>query len=365
LKLDVKHEVTMIKVLIVDDSKLARLVLMKVLTADPEIRVIGTAANGEEALRFLEKPPRGEIPDVVTMDMMMPGMDGFEATRKIMETHPLPIVITTSSYKPQEVEKMFRAIEAGAVTILEKPGAVAHREFAAACKEFSDTVKVMAGVKVVRRWPRDKKKTPRPAATPIIHSNHSVLAMGASTGGTGAFQQILTQLPGELPAPIMMVQHIAGEFIPGMIQWLEKTTGFPVHLARAGEKIQAGHVYIAPDDFHMGVMPGGDIELSRSEKEEGVRPSVSYLFRSVARVYGKKAIGVLLTGMGRDGGQGLKVLRDAGALTIAQDESTSTVFGMPAEAIKLGGAQYILPLKEIPIRIQQGLGLEPRPDNSE
>lgn len=355
----------MINVLIVDDSKLARLVLRKILTADPEIRVIGTVENGEEALRFLAEPPQGQKPDVVTMDMMMPGMDGFEATRKIMETHPLPIVITTSSYKPQEVEKTFRAIEVGAVTILEKPGAVAHRDFENACKEFRNTIKVMAGVKVVRHWPRDKKKTPRPAAAPIIHSDHTVLAIGASTGGTAAFQQILNLLPDDLPAPIMMVQHISGEFIAGMNQWLEKTTGFPVHLARAGEKMRAGHVYIAPDDFHMGVMPGGVIELSRAEKEEGVRPSASYLFRSVARVYGKNAIGVLLTGMGRDGGQGLKALRDAGALTIAQDESTSTVFGMPAEAIKLGGAQYILPLKEIPIRIQRGLGLEPRPDNIE
>lgn len=355
----------MINVLIVDDSKLARLVLQKILTADPEIQVIGTAANGEEALRFLAEPPQGQKPDVVTMDMMMPGMDGFEVTRKIMETHPLPIVITTSSYKPQEVEKTFKAIEAGAVTILEKPGAVMHREFENASKEFRDTVKVMAGVKVVRRWPRHSRKTPQPGATAIVRSANTIVAIGGSTGGTAALQQILTLLPGDLPAPIMVVQHISGDFIAGMNQWLEKTTGFPVHLALQGQEMQPGHVYVAPDDFHMGVMPGGFIELSREEKEDGVRPSVSYLFRSAARVYGKNAIGVLLTGMGRDGGQGLKTMHDAGAVTIAQDESTSIVFGMPAEAIKLGGAQYVLPLKEIPLKIQRQLGIEPGPENAE
>jgi two-component system chemotaxis response regulator CheB len=218
----------------------------------------------------------------------------------------------------------------------------------------------MAGVKVIRRWPREKMQSVPPPSRPEIDSapDIRILVMGASTGGPVAFQQILYMLPKKLSIPIMMIQHIGGEFIRGMIQWLEKATGSPIHLAHDGQHMLPGHVYMAPDNLHMGVKKGEIIELSLAEPEEGLRPSVSYLFRSAAVTYGKHAVGVLLTGMGRDGGQGLKAMKDAGAPTIAQDESTSMVFGMPAEAIKLGGAQYILPLKEIPGKILQILGPE-------
>lgn len=357
----------MINVLIVDDSEFARRLLRKVLGNDPEIRVVGVVSDGNEAIRFLENPPPEQKPDVVTMDIIMPGMDGFDVTRKIMETHPLPIVIVTSSYNINDVEKTFRAMEAGAVTILQKPGRMANDDLKRVCKELTETVKLMAGVKVVRIWPREKKKIPAAvtssAASAVHPNNFRVLAMGASTGGTVALQYILLSLPREIPVPVMVVQHIGGEFIAGMASWLEKTTNFPVHLAQSGQKMQPGHVYLAPNDFHLGVHPGDIIKLSHSEIEEGLRPSVTYLFRSVSQVYKEKAIGVLLTGMGKDGALGLKAMRDAGAVTIAQDKSTSAVFGMPAEAIKLGAAQYILPLPEIPIKIHQVMAIAPPPDD--
>lgn len=352
----------MIKVLIVDDSPVARMTLQEILSEDPEIQVVGTVSNGKEALRYFEIFQTK--PDVVTMDVIMPEMDGFEATRKIMETHPLPIVIITSSYKPDEVEKTFQAMEAGAVTILEKPGGISRQESQESFEKLRKTIKVMAGVKVVRRWPRKKEQSPPTATPPEIPTTAPaaadirILVMGASTGGPIAFQQVLSMLPTDLPVPIMIIQHIGTEFIEGMIQWLQKTTGLPIHLAQNGQHMLPGHVYMAPDNLHMGVKKGEIIELSLSEPEEGLRPSVSYLFRSAAATYGKHAVGVLLTGMGRDGGQGLKAMKDAGAHTIAQDESTSMVFGMPAEAIKLGGAQYIFPLRKIPRKILRILGAE-------
>lgn len=348
----------MVKVLIVDDSHVAQMTLREILSEDPEIQVVGTVSSGKEALRFFKSLETK--PDVVIMDMIMPEMTGFQATRKIMETSPLPIVIVTSSYKPQEVEKTFQAIEAGAVAILEKPGSISRQESRESFETLRKTIKVMAGVKVVRRWPRKKMEPVPPPSRPGIDTGTDIriLVMGASTGGPIAFQQVLSMLPADLPVPIMMVQHIGAEFIEGMIQWLQKTTGLPIHLAQNGQYMLPGHVYIAPDNIHMGVKKREIIELALSEPDEGLRPSVSYLFRSAAATYGKHAVGVLLTGMGRDGAEGLKTMKDAGAPTIAQDESTSIVFGMPAEAIKRGGAQYILPLKEIPGKILQILGSE-------
>lgn len=349
-----------VNVLIVDDSTVARMTLREIMADDPLFRVVGDVPDGKQALRFLQDP-KNPRPDVVTMDIMMPEMDGFETTRKIMETDPIPIVIITSSYKPEEVEKTFRAMEAGAVTILEKPGSIVGKEFQANAEMLRQTVKLMAGVKVVRRWPVKKPvETPLPSFISPSSTDIRVVVMGASTGGPKAIQEILAVLPPDFPVAILIVQHIGGDFIDGMIQWLGKSTPLPLHLARDGQEIRPGSVYLAPDDFHMGLRNGGIIELSRTGLEDGVRPSVTYLFRSTARTYGKNAVGVLLTGMGRDGAGGLKIMRDAGARTIAQDESTSIVFGMPAEAVKLGGAEYVLPLKDIPAKIIKILGIIPR-----
>jgi two-component system chemotaxis response regulator CheB len=349
-----------VNVLIVDDSTMARMALREIMKDDPTLKVVGEVPDGKQALQYLQDAnnPR---PHVITMDVMMPEMDGFETTRKIMETDPIPIVIITSSYQLDAVEKTFRAMEAGAVTILEKPGSINGENFQTNAEKLRETVKLMAGVKVVHRWPIKKSiETPLRSVTSSSSTDIRVVVIGASTGGPKAIHEILAALPREFPIPILIVLHIGGDFIDGLIQWLGKSIALPIHLARHEEEISPGSVYLAPDNLHMGLNTGGRIELSRADPDEGLRPSVSYLFRSTVRIYGQHAIGVLLTGMGRDGAAGLKLMRDSGARTIVQDESTSIVFGMPAEAIRLGGAEFILPLKEIPAKILEILGVIPR-----
>ncbi len=353
----------MINVLIVDDSPVARMTLEAILTEDPEFQVTGCVHNGRAALEFVRQSP----PDVITMDVMMPDMNGFEATRAIMETRPVPIVIITSSYKPDEVEKTFKAMEAGAVTILAKPGSITGDEFGAAAANIRRTVKLMSGVKVVRRWPRTRTAPPPPAVPAVPPfpkagtwdtGNHiRLIAMGASTGGPVAIKEILSKLPPELPVPIALVQHISGEFIDGLIRWLRGAAPFSFHLAREGVIMAPGHVYIAPGNLHMEVDAGLTIHLTGGPPEEGARPSVSHLFRSAAQTLGAQAMGILLTGMGKDGAPGLKALRDAGAHTIAQDRDSCTVYGMPGEAVAIGAARFVFPLLNIPGKITRLLGL--------
>lgn len=348
----------MIKVLIVDDSQVARMTISEILEYDPEIEVIGTASNGLEALAFLEK----ESPDVITMDVIMPEMNGFETTRRIMELRPKPIVIVTSSYKTEEVEKTFEAMEAGAVTILEKPAGISNDEYEKNSQNLRDTVKLMAGVKVVRRWPRNQQRAvKKPGIVDFSTSavKRKIVAIGASTGGPMALQEILSQFPADFPVPVVIVQHIGGEFIDGMLYWLEKSLSIPITVARDGELLESRHAYIAPDGRHMEITAGRMIRLVQGPTENGSCPSVSFLFRSVARTYGDEAFGVILTGMGRDGADGLKEMKNMGAVTIAQDEQSCIVYGMPGAAVQVGAVQYVLPLKEISYKIINLLGVTP------
>ncbi|MCP4221670.1 MAG: chemotaxis-specific protein-glutamate methyltransferase CheB [bacterium] len=343
-----------IKILVVDDSPVAREILWEILGDDPELEIIGSVGDGAQALAFMEN---NEIkPDVIAMDVMMPGMNGFEATRKIMESRPTPIVMITASYDSDDVNKTFQALEAGAVTILRKPGSVAAEVFEKEGEAIRDLLKVMAGVSVIRRWPEKKRNPARqPAATvssdPIFgesRDNIRLIAIGTSTGGPMAIKGFISRLPRPFPVPIVIVQHIDGEFLGGMMRWLENATGFPFEQPRDGQLLEPDTVYIASDDVHIGIDADDTVRLSHAPPEEGLRPSVNHLFRSVAYSYGNKAVGILLTGMGRDGGLGMKEMFDFGAVTIAQDEQSSVVFGMPAEAIKLGAAQHVLPLDDIP-----------------
>lgn len=336
----------MIKVLIVEDSIVAQELLVHILSSDPEIHIIGTARNGEEALKFLKT----NRPDVITMDINMPRMDGFEATRRIMETQPVPIVVVTASWDPKEVATSFRAIEAGAVASLKKPPGIWHPDHENEARELVRTVKLMSEVKVVKRSPRIQRPkaefappAPIELEVPKKSSEIRLVAIGVSTGGPPVLQKILSKLPKSFPVPILIVQHIAKGFLPGMAVWLEKTTGLPFHIPVHGEYLFPGHVYLAPETLHMGVVNGGRVVLSDDSPENGTRPSISYLFRSVVKVYGQNAVGVLLTGMGRDGAEELKLMKEKGAVTIVQDKESSVVFGMPAEAIKLDAPLYVLP----------------------
>ncbi len=327
-----------IRVLVAEDSAVTREYLVHLLTQDPGVVVVGTARDGQQAVEqaTLLKP------DIILMDVHMPKMNGYEATREIMARVPTPIVVASASFGPADVAKSFAALEAGALTILAKPPAFDDPGHAATVRALIDTLKLMAEVKVVRRWPRRASTTSLPVPPAANHRVVRVVAVGASTGGPPVVAKILQSLPDDLPVPILLTQHITPGFVAGLAEWLRQQTHFTTQLATAGERVCPRTVYIAPDGCHMGITAKGQIVLTTDPVENGFCPSVSYLFRSVAEAYGPAAVGVLLTGMGRDGASGLQQLRQAGGLTLVQDEESSAVFGMPAEAIRLGAAQYTL-----------------------
>jgi len=340
----------MINVLIVDDSAVVRQHLKDVLESDKDIRVMGTAKDGEEAVRFVQE----KKPDVITMDINMPNMNGFEATRKIMETNPVPIVIVTASYDRSDVEKSFHSMEAGALAIIEKPFGKGHPHSKETQNDLVQTVKLMSEVKVVRRWKRERERQSEAIDKKVSDKGLKkrdkkikIVAIGASTGGPPIIQTILSGLKKGYPAPILVVQHISKGFLEGLVEWLRQSTGLPVHIAKHGEELLPGHIYFARDDYHLGVDKDGRLRLSREEIENGLRPSVSYLFRSIINSFDGEAVGILLTGMGKDGAMEMKMMKDNGAVTIAQDRESSVVYGMPGEAVRLDGATYVLSPEEI------------------
>lgn len=336
----------MIRVLIVDDSASVRMSLERIFSADPAFEVAGQARDGVEAIAAVERL----APDVVTMDIYMPRMNGLDATRRIMERRPTPIVIVSGNLDPEEVVSSFRAMEAGALAAVAKPRGPGHPEHEADIAMLLSRVKLMAEVKVVKRWPRSAKGMPPPLSQAFglpAPASLRIVAIGASTGGPVAINTILSGLPPGFPIPVLIVQHMATGFIRGFAEWLSITSRLPVHVASQGERILPGHAYIAPDGFHMLAAAGGRIALSGDLPENGQRPSVSTLFRSVACVYGGNAAGILLTGMGDDGARELKLMKDRGAVTIAQDRESSVIFGMPGEAAKLDAAGLVLPPERI------------------
>jgi two-component system, chemotaxis family, protein-glutamate methylesterase/glutaminase len=339
----------MIKVLIVDDSAVARELIKHILSSDPAIEIIGTAANGLEAIDFIQR----EKPDVVTMDVIMPKMDGYEATRHIMQTNPVPIVIVSASELPEEVDKTWRALEVGAVAQLMKPTFFDAGDPGDTTHKLIQTVKLMSEVRVVRRW-RRAEPAAQPAARSAVASpagalpqDIKVVAIGASTGGPPVLQKIFSVLPADFPVPILLVQHISPGFAAGFVEWLNRSSALHVKLAEHNEPALAGRVYVAPDGMQMGIASSGKISVTKDEMENNLRPSVSFLFRSVANAWGRQGLGILLTGMGRDGAEELKLMRDKGAVTIAQDQESCIVFGMPGEAVKLGAAKFTLPPEKI------------------
>ncbi len=341
-----------INVLVADDSRVTRMLLVYLLQADPQIRVIGAVNDGQAALDFA----RANKPDVIVMDIHMPNLDGFEATRLIMETQPVPIIICSATTDTKEVVITFRMMEAGALACVQKPVAREHVDFERLAANLLETVKLMSEVRLrymaaVRcppgTPPRLVELTPRLVEVTPASPRIALVGIGASTGGPPVLQTILSSLARDFSGALLIVQHVARGFLPGMVEWLNQTTGLPVHVASHGTVPLPGHAYLAPDDFHMGIGAGGRILLAGGEPENGLRPAVSYLFRSLAEMHGPDAVGVLLTGMGRDGAAELKLMRDHGAVTIAQDRESSVVHGMPGAAIELGAAIHILPADKI------------------
>jgi two-component system chemotaxis response regulator CheB len=336
----------MTRVLVVDDSPSVRELLVYILGSDPAIEIVGCAADGDEALRMVQD----NRPDVITMDLHMPNMDGFEATRRIMQTCPTPIVIVSGSNDRGEVGAGFRAIEAGALVVVQRPfglGNPAHQESSAA---LIRTVKSMAEVKVVRRWPREEKRhrtmpVEKGAGTP--DSSRKLVVIGASTGGPAVLREMLAELSSGCRLPIAIVQHMSPGFVTGFAEWLSAAANFPVVVAQHGDFLTDGRAYLAPDGVQMGVTRDLRIVLERTGPEHGMCPSVAYLFRSIHRDLCRSTAAVLLTGMGKDGAVELRRLKEEGAITIVQDRASAAVYGMPGEAIRQDAAQMILAPAEI------------------
>ncbi|MBU1276507.1 MAG: chemotaxis-specific protein-glutamate methyltransferase CheB [Proteobacteria bacterium] len=339
----------MTKILIVDDSSTQRQLLRQVLSQDPDFEVVGEAADGVEALKLCHELQ----PDLVTMDIQMPRMNGYEATRRIMSESPRPVVVLTSSFSDRMLGISFKALDNGALMVLGKPTSLAMTQQEK--EQLLGQLKAMAGVKVVRRrWNRqvpfrESGEVPAASLAPA-GKKVELICMGASTGGPPALQKVLQGLSPQATPPIALVQHINLGFMDSLARWLSDTTGFQVMPAKPGVRLQPGMVLLAPENRHLTVFKGGMVRLTEDAPMDGHRPSVTTLFRSAA-VYGPSALGVLFTGMGRDGAQGLLEMKEAGAWTIAQDKATSVVFGMPGEAVALGGASEVLPLDAIAGRL--------------
>jgi two-component system chemotaxis response regulator CheB len=279
----------------------------------------------------------------------MPKLDGFAATKRIMVETPTPILITTS-VDPGALSVSLEAVRAGALAVHAKPGDPRSPAFDEEARELVRQVKAMSQVKVVRHYDRGPARAPDPPAlsSAALHEGLTeVVAIAASTGGPAAIHRILTTLPSEFPLPILVVQHISRGFIPGFAGWLNKASPLRVKPAEEGEVLRPATVYVGVDDHHLGVTPERRIRLSAAEPVGGFRPSGTVLFESVAAVFGKRALAVILTGMGRDGVDGLRAIRRAGGRTIAESEATAVVYGMPAAAVQAGLADFILPLDQV------------------
>lgn len=334
-----------LRVLVVEDSLTVRAHLCAVLDADPGLEVVAAASDGKQAIELC----RTLRPDVITLDMMLPVMSGLAATEYIMAHFPTPILIVSSSVNRGEIFKTYEALAAGAVDVLEKPDASADPEDWD--QRLLATVKLVARIRVITH-PRARLApplaAPRPSAGhPARRTPLSVVALGASTGGPGAVVEVLRGLPAPFPVPIVIVMHIGQPFGTPLADWLDGQTSHRVRCALDGEPFPAGPaVLLAPPERHLRLR-GGRLQLTVEEPRHSCRPSVDVLFESIAADRGGSAAAALLTGMGKDGAQGLLGIRRAGGLTIAQDEATSVVYGMPREAALVGAASRVLPLTEI------------------
>ncbi len=337
----------MIRVLIVDDSPTSAQLLHELFVSAGDFEVVGTATSSQDALALCARLQ----PDIVSMDVLMSDLDGFETTRQIMARHPVPIVIVSGEPDDEQQTLSSRALAAGALGALGKPRISTNHELARHREELLFTFRAMAGVKVVRRRP-----TTAPPLQVLTHTLPRVVVIGASTGGPQALQSLLEPLPASFPLPILVVQHIASGFTEGFCRWLALRLALPVQQARHGEKPQPGCIYVAPEDQQLGIGADQRLELCRAPPEHGVAPSVSYLFRSIHQRYGAAAIGILLSGMGRDGAAELKTLHDAGACTLVQDAASCVVHGMPGEAIRLQAASHILAPAAMAAQLCQLLG---------
>jgi two-component system chemotaxis response regulator CheB len=328
----------MIRVLIIEDSPTVQMILSALLSSDPEIKVVGTAADGAEGVR----QTLALKPDLITMDVHMPVMDGFEATQRIMAEQPTPIIVV-SGVVGSDPQASFRAIQAGALDVVEKPAGLGQADYQRIRDRLLTAVKLMAEVKVVRR----RHDALAPSLASSRNERHrttpSLVVIGSSTGGPAVLYSLLKSLPDEFQLPIVVVQHMTSGFTQSLADWLQTACCRPIQIARHQQRLQPGGIYLAPEDHHLEIIRRGVMGLNTAPPVSYVRPSATVLFESAAKVYGPEVAGLLITGMGDDGAIGLKAIHDKGGITLVQNEATCVVFGMPQKAIELAAADYILP----------------------
>jgi two-component system chemotaxis response regulator CheB len=332
----------MIRILIADDSELTRIVLRDLLSQDADLEIVGEVNNGRAAV---EQTARLK-PDLVIMDVMMPIMGGLEAVAEIMAATPTPILMLSANTDAQDNRSAFAAIKLGALDVMAKPSGVVTEAFSQIASQLIAKVKSLSRIKVIHHYRTQRPKREKVVA-PVSAGPRRILAIGASTGGPKAVLQLLQELPKNLAAAVLVVQHIADGFAPGFADWLNRESALSVRLAVDGSELQAGTVMVAPNKAHLTVK-SNRIALEDSPPLHNCRPAVDALFHSlVGQQLAAETVAVLLTGMGTDGAAGLGALQKQGAYTIAQDEASSTIFGMPKAAIDRGAASRVLPLEHI------------------
>lgn len=391
-----------VKVLVVDDSRFAREMVKAILEGDDSIRVIGTAEDGKRALQAVEDLK----PDLITMDINMPVMDGYEAIEQIMAYHPTPILVIAAPQTESDVA--FRCLGLGALDVMEKPSPGEWGDLKNESQKIQRKIRMLAKVQVIAH-PRGRRRhmeeprplaagtvpsartsaaileqveppgpaapgtkppaaiapaaPPEPAAEVSTKRGYQIIAIASSTGGPRALNRVLARIPADIPAGIVIVQHIADGFTDGLVNWLNADSKITVRQAEPGDRVSLGLALIAPNGYHLVVRADGEAELSTTDPVGGFRPSGDVLLKSVAEAYGNRAIGLILTGMGCDGAEGIRAISEKGGATIAQDEATSVIFGMPKAAIDMGAVSRVSPLEEIADEIMRLFGrrLPPSP----
>lgn len=337
-----------LRVLIAEDSLVTLKLLTHIINAAPDMKIIGEAMNGRQAIRLAQELR----PDIILMDMIMPELTGVEAIQEIMSVQPVPIVAVSAQLSETENDLALQAIRAGALTALPKPPGPHVPKFQDEADNLLNTLRAMSTVHVIHH--RRPSSTPAQEKTPVwrervtMQAPPQIVAIVSSTGGPAALAEVLRGLPADFGLPVVIVQHIASDFVPSLAQHLSGVSRLPISIARAMEQIKPGNVYIAPGEAHLRLTADRYFSLDRTPGLAQFMPSGNILLESIAKSYKGQAIGVILTGMGNDGTAGLRQMYDAGAFTIAQDESTSTVYGMPKAALEAGAVCQTLPLLHIP-----------------
>ena len=332
----------MIRLLIVEDSVTQREIFRRLFAEDGAFTIVAEAATGEEAITLVQK----HLPDVVLMDIHMPGMGGIEATREIMRVCPVPIVVASATLRRHEIDLAMKAIEAGAVSVIEKPEGAVLLHLQKIAPQLRAEL-VAASQAVVRRRPLPAVRAPAAISAKMVTvGNVEVIGVATSTGGPPVLLEIFSALPKPFPLPVLLVQHISEGFVEGFARWLGEMTGQPTRLATDGARLEPG-IWLAPGGRHLGLANRARIELLPRRATDLHCPSANVLFDSLSRHAGTSSLGILLTGMGDDGASGLLALKQAGGHTVIQDEVSSLIWGMPKSAKELGAANQELNPAEI------------------